>query len=165
VTTSDAIRLAVAAVAVAAALALPTDPQNVPRPAPETSIPAPSAALADKARPVAASLADATDAERATWAEVWSKVAATVAAEGKTDEAIFGTSRATRSYLVAALEIGWRRIGGVEHGRFPDLKRTVEAYLADPAVLGKDDAAMSDADRQRFIDAANALAFVALRRG
>lgn len=124
---------------------------------------APAAPVAAKARPIAEALAGATPAERAVWREVWRKAGASAGAApppAPTPGTVFisDSVKSMRVFLSAALDIGWRRIGGVEGGRFPKLKAAVESFLGDPEILGRDDVQMTDAIRAQWKAACEAVA-------
>jgi hypothetical protein len=135
-----------------------------PPPAPPLAVP--SAALAAKVRDVAKALAAAPLGDRLVWAEVWSKAGKTIALESPiTGEPLFTDAKSLRAFTIAALEIGWHRINGVEPGRYPNLREAVEEFLKDPAVLGRDDVSADAAMRTQYGEACHAIAWAGLGRG
>lgn len=155
-------RVPAAIACLALALAVP----RAARPAPGGDGPVASTLL-DKARPIAAALATATPVERAVWAEVWTKAGRVAEAveSAATGDLVVSDTRTLRAFLVAALDIGWKRIAGVNRDRFPGLKPAVEAFLADPEVIGRDDVAIDDAVRAKWRAACQAVAWAGVPRG
>lgn len=147
-----------------AAFGIPTLP-NVSRPVTPTPADASESDLLDKAKPIAAALGKANDVDRALWAHVWEAIAVVIAAEAKTNEPVITNTKELRLFTVASLEFAWRRIGGVREGQYPALREAVEQFLADPAVLGKDDVLLDAAYRQRYVDACKAIAYAGRNRG
>jgi len=132
---------------------------------PGPTVTPPPAELASKAAPIGAALAGASMADRLVWAEVWEKAGKAAAGETPDGEPIFTTTRGMRAFTVAALDVAWRRIRGVQPGNYPKLREAVEAFLADPAVLGREDVAASEDDRRRYEAACKAIAWAGLPRG
>jgi len=131
--------------------------------APDPQVIQPVGELQVKAAPIAEALAGATLADRLVWAEIWEK-SAKIAAAG-TSEPVFADTKSMRAYTVVALDIGWRRLQGVTPGKYPRLKAAVEAFLADPSVLGRDEVAATDEDRRKYAEACKAIAWAGMRRG
>jgi hypothetical protein len=132
------------------------------RPQPEHD--APAAGLADKLAPVAKVLQQASHVDRALWAEVWEKSAKTVAGDDS-GEAVLTDTKSLRIFTVICLDIAWHRIGGNEPGKYAGLREAVEAFLNDPAVLGRDDVPVTPELRKKYIDAAHGLAWAGINRG
>jgi len=126
---------------------------------------APPVELQDKTAAVAIALANAGEVDRALWAEVWEKAAAAVEAEGTTDEAFVRNTTEVRAFTIAALEVAWNRLRGPDPTRYPGLGKAVEDYLADPAILGRDDVTIDAAYRARYGKACRALAYAGRKRG
>lgn len=121
--------------------------------------------LLDKAKPIAAALAKADDVDRALWASTWEKVGEVVAEEATSSEPVITNTKELRWFTIATLEFAWRRMGNVREGEYPALRDAVEAFLADPAVIGKDEVVIDAAYRQRYADACRAIAYAGRNRG
>jgi hypothetical protein len=138
------------------------------RPAKQADVtppPAPATDLAAKAAPVAAALGQLSPVDRAVWAEVWSKTAKAARAEGTTSEAVFTDTKSLRQLTVIALEISWRRVQGVSKDKYPGLKEAVEAFMADPTVLGRDEVSTTDVILRQYAEACETIAWVGMNRG
>ena len=81
---------------------------------PGPTVTPPPAELASKAAPIGAALAGASMADRLVWAEVWEKAGKAAAGETPDGEPIFTTTRGMRAFTVAALDVAWRRVQGVQ---------------------------------------------------
>lgn len=158
--TSHVLRAGAAVILVWFALYGIESPQTVPQPERD----APASDLADKLAPVAKALRFATPVDRALWAEVWEKAAKTVAGD-ESGEVILTDTKSLRMFTVLCLDIAWHRIGGNEPGKYAGLRDAVEAFLSDPAVLGKDDVAVTPELRKKYTDAANGLAWAGINKG
>ena len=132
---------------------------------PDPQVPPPAAELVAKVAPIGVALAGAPMADRLVWAEVWEKAGKAAAGEMPGGEPVFTDTRGMRAFTVVALDVGWRRLQGVKPGRYPALRGAVEAFLADPAVLGRDDVPATDVDRRRYAEACRAIAWAGLPRG
>ncbi len=126
---------------------------------------APSGDLLAKVAPVASALSGADDVDRAAWAAAWERAAVVVEGEGTTDVPVITNSKELRAYTVAAMDVAWRRLAGVKHGKYPKLHDAIEAFLADPAVLGKDEVVLDEQARSRYAAACRALAYAGRNRG
>lgn len=138
------------------------------RPAPQPEHDAPASDIAEKLAPVAKALRQASAVDRALWAEVWEKAAKVVAGDevGQYgNEVIFTDTKSLQVFTVICLDIAWHRIGGNEPGKYAGLREATEAFLADPAVLGRDDVALTADIRKAYIRAAQALAYAGINRG
>lgn len=140
---------------------------GVPIPAPRAPVipDSPSGDLLSKVAPVAVALAGATEADRAVWAAAWEHAATVAETEGTTDVPVLTNSRELRAWTVMTMDVAWRRLGGVKPGAYPDLQAAIEAFLADPAVMGKDDVPLDEAGKARYAAACRALAYAGRRRG
>jgi hypothetical protein len=67
--------------------------------------------------------------------------------------------RSLRAFQIVALDVAWRRIGGVAAGRYPGLRDGTEAAFAE--VLGMDDVTVDAALRGRYVALVRALAWAA----
>lgn len=158
------MKIALAAVAAAllcfAVVGLPS------RPAPDAApVPATGGELDKLAASVAVVVAKFSPADRAVWAEVWEKTSKAAAAEGTTEERLFVNTTGMRSFTIAALEVAWRRIQGVQPDQYPGLKKAVEDFLADPKVLGRDEITATDAVCKQYAEACLAIAYAGQKRG
>jgi hypothetical protein len=109
--------------------------------------------------PVRAALASASMRDRATWAETWMKSGVVVAADNVQSAPVLADVRSLRAFQVVALDVAWRRIGGVAPGKYPGLKDGVEAAFAE--VLGLDDVTVDASLRERYVALVRALAWAA----
>jgi len=109
--------------------------------------------------PVKAALATASPQDRAVWAEVWVKSGVVVAADNVHATPVLSDVRSLRAFQIVALDVAWRRIGGVAAGRYPGLRDGTEAAFAE--VLGMDDVTVDAALRGRYVALVRALAWAA----
>jgi len=109
--------------------------------------------------PVKVALSSASLRDRAIWAEVWVKSGIVVAADNVHATPILPDVRSLRAFQIVALDVAWRRIGGINAGRYPGLKDGTEAAFAD--VLGMDDVAVDASLRERYVALVRALAWAA----
>ena len=109
--------------------------------------------------PVRTALASASMRDRAVWAETWMKSGIVVAADNVHSTPVLADVRALRAFQVVALDVAWRRIGGVSPGKYPGLKDGVEAAFAE--VLGLDDVTVDASLRERYLALVRALAWAA----
>ena len=126
---------------------------------------APPAATAALVAPVAKALASASHVDRCLWAEVWTKAAEVVEGDATDSEVIFTDTRGLRLFTVLTLDLEWRRIAGNQPGKYAGLREATEAFLSDPAILGRDDVALSAEIRAKYVAAAKALAWAGVNRG
>jgi hypothetical protein len=75
-------------------------------------------------------------------------------------ETVFTDSRSLRGFVVLSLDIGWRRLGGNQPGKYAGLRDAVESAFS--AVIGKEDLPVTPDLRKRFADLCRALAWAAL---
>ena len=78
---------------------------------------------------------------------------------------IFTDTRGLRLFTVLTLDLAWRRIAGNQPGKYAGLREATEAFLSDPAILGRDDVALSAEIRAKYVAAAKALAWAGVNRG
>lgn len=134
-------------------------------------IPVPPAAdttpgdLLNKVAPVAVALANASDVDRAVWAEVWEKAAKAAEAEDDPADPLFRTTKDVRAFTVAAADVAWKRLAGVKPGEYPLLQQAIESFMADPKVIGKDDVIVDAAFKAQYAAACRALAYAGRKRG
>jgi hypothetical protein len=154
-------RIAAAALIVAAAwgkvpmpsLALPSVVQSV-------KVETPSDAMQLKVKPVADAFASAPMSDRMLWAQLWSKAAVVVGGDAVVGEVVFTDTRSLRAFVVLALDIGWRRIGGNQPGKYAGLRDATEAAFAN--VIGKDVVTVTPELRKDFAELCRAIAWAAL---
>jgi hypothetical protein len=109
--------------------------------------------------PVKTALSSASMRDRAIWAEVWLKSGIVVAADNVHATPILPDVRSLRAFQVVALDVAWRRIGGIGSGRYPGLRDGTEAAFAE--VLGLDDVPIDATMRGRYVALVRALAWAA----
>jgi hypothetical protein len=154
-------RIAAAVLIVAAAwgkvplpsLALPAAGQAV-------KVETPSDAMQATVKPVADAFASAPMSDRMLWAQLWTKAAAVAGGDAIVGEVVFTDTRSLRSFVVLALDIGWRRIGGNQPGKYAGLREATEAAFAN--VVGKDVVTVTPELRQQFAELCRAIAWAAL---
>jgi len=129
-------------------------------PRPDTAPPSP---MGDKVGPVAEIIGTMNDVDRALWAECWEKSARVVEGDVGAKEPVLTDTRSLRMFTVLAGEIAWHRIGGNAPGKYPELSKRLEEFLA--AVIGTDDVPLTDAIRTHYIEAARALAYAGRNGG
>ena len=135
------------------------------RPAPQPDHDVPSHVDSDKLAAVAKALKQASAVDRALWAEVWEKASKVAAGDATEKEVVFTDTKSLRMFTILCLDLAWHRIGGNEPGKYSGLRDAVEAFLADPAVLGKDDVPVTPAIRQAYVEATKAIAYAGINRG
>lgn len=135
------------------------------RPVPQPDHDVPSNVDGDKLAAVAKALRQASAVDRALWAEVWEKASKVAAGDATAQEVVFTDTKSLRMFTVICLDLAWHRIGGNQPGKYAGLRDAVEAFLADPAVLGKDDVAVTPAIRTAYVEATKALAYAGINRG
>ena len=105
----------------------------------------------------------ASDIDRALWAQVWAKVAVTAAGDSDSVEIVFSDSRALRAFQIIALNIAWKRLAGNQTGKYAGLGEACEKAFDD--TLGKDAQPVTPAIRAKFVALANALAWCGINKG
>lgn len=153
-------RLAAAALLIAAAwgkIPLPRLPEAAVQ---TVTVETPSAAMQSTVRPVAEAFSSAPMPDRMLWAQLWNKSAVVVAGDAVMGEVAFSDTRSLRAFVVLALDIGWRRIGGNQPGKYAGLREATEAAFAN--VVGKDAVPVTPELRTRFAELCKALAWAAL---
>ena len=129
---------------------------------PAVSVETPSADMQAVVAPVAHALRNAPLGDRLTWARVWEKVAIVAAGDAINGEVVFTDTRSMAAYTSLALEIGWRRLGKVEPGYYPELRAAVEGVMRDVLTL---DVKPVDAElRKKYAAVAKAIAWAGLPR-
>jgi hypothetical protein len=156
-------RVAAAALLIAAAWGkVPLPSFSVPAAVPAVTVETPSDEMQAVVAPVAHALRNAPLGDRMTWARVWEKVAIVAAGDAINGEVVFTDTRSLAAYTKLALEIGWRRLGKVEPGYYPELRAAVEGVMRDVLTL---DVKPVDAElRKKYAVVAKAIAWAGLPR-
>jgi hypothetical protein len=111
-------------------------------------------------KPIAEAFTSAPMSDRLLWANLWSKAAVVVNGDAFTGEVVFTDTRSLRAFVVLSLDIGWRRIGGNQPGKYAGLREATESAFAN--VIGKDVATVTPELRKRFSELCRAIAWAAL---
>ena len=132
---------------------------------PQPDLDVPANVDGDKIADVAKALKQASAVDRALWAEAWEKASKVAAGDATEQEVVFTDTKSLRLFTVICLDIAWHRIGGNEPVKYAGLRDAVEAFLADPTVLGKDDVAVTPAIRTAYVNATKAIAYAGINKG
>jgi len=124
---------------------------------------APDADMLAKTDAVQRVMRAAKAGDRMVWAELWRKAGSVAAGDETATEVIFTDTRALRGYTAIALEIGWRRIGGVEAGRYDGLREAVEKAFAE--TIGMEIKPVTPEIRARYVSLCKAIAWAGINRG
>jgi hypothetical protein len=155
-------RVAAAGLLIAAAWGqIPMPSLAVPAVAPSITVPTPSPEAQRLVEPVRAALAGLPADKRALWAATWSKASLVVEAEGATSVAVLTDTPSLRVLTTTALDIAWRRIGGVPPGSVAGLREAVEAAMR--SALGLDAVPVTPDVRSRYAEVARAIAWASTR--
>jgi hypothetical protein len=155
-------RVAAACLVIAAAWGkIPMPSFEVPAVAPSVTVPTPSPEAQRLVEPVREALAGLPADKRALWAATWSKAALVAEAEGATSVAVFTDTPSLRVLTTMALDIAWRRIGGVPPGGVEGLREAVEAAMR--SALGLDAVPVTPDVRRRYAEVARAIAWAGTR--
>lgn len=100
-------------------------------------------------------------ADRALWAQTWSKAGVVVAGDAVTTAVVFTDTRSLRDFTGLSLDIAWRRIGQHQPGSNEPLRQAVEAAYAQ--VLGKDVVPVTADIRSRYGELVKAIAWAGTR--
>lgn len=155
-------RLAAAGLIVAAAWgkiplpSFPTAPSVVTYPAVAT----PSDEMRASVTGVVDAFRSAPISDRLVWSQVWAKAAIVVEGDAVLTETVFTDTRSLRGFVVLAIDIGWRRLGGNPPGKYSGLREAVESAFA--SVIGAEDVPVTPDLRKRFAELCRALAWAAL---
>lgn len=153
-------RVAAAALLIAAAWGVVPMPKfPVPTPV-SIAVETPTADLQEIVEPIGQAMKAAPLGDRMLWASLWSKAAVVVAGDAVTTEVAFTDTRSLRLFTVLALDLGWRRIGGNQPGKYADLRTACEGAFG--AVLGTDIVPVTPELRKRYADLCRAIAWAAL---
>ena len=155
-------RLAAAGLIVAAAWgkiplpSFPTAPSVVTYPVVAT----PSDEMRASVTGVVDAFRSAPISDRLVWSQVWAKAAVVVEGDAVLTETVFTDTRSLRGFVVLAIDIGWRRLGGNPPGKYSGLREAVESAFA--SVIGAEDVPVTPDLRKRFAELCRALAWAAL---
>ncbi len=152
-------RLAAAALLIAAAWGKVPMPK-FPQPTVSITVETPTADLQQTVAPIAEAMKSAPMGDRLLWAAIWSKSAVVVAGDAVTTEVAFTDTRSLRLFTVLALDLGWRRIGQNQPGKYADLRTATEAAFA--GVVGTEIVPVTPELRARYADLCRAIAWAAL---
>jgi hypothetical protein len=128
---------------------------------PAPSIPTPSTTMRDAVQPVTAAMANASQADRNLFADVWVKVGRVVSQEDSASPLIVDT-RTLREFVRIAATIGWNRLGNKRPGEVPNLDAACDKAFS--SVLGMEAKPLDAGMRGRFDELCEALAWAALQR-
>ena len=135
---------------------LPTAPSVVTYPAVAT----PSDEMRASVTGVVDAFRSAPISDRLVWSQVWAKAAVVVEGDAVLTETVFTDTRSLRGFVVLAIDIGWRRLGGNPPGKYSGLREAVESAFA--SVIGAEDVPVTPDLRKRFAELCRALAWAAL---
>lgn len=157
-------RVAAAALILAAAWGkVPMPTIQVPSVVPAVSVDTPSDEMLRVVTPIADVMKSASAVDRALWAQLWSKAAVVVAGDAVSTEVVFTDTRSLRAFTVLALDIGWRRIGANQAGKYAGLREATEAAFAQ--VLGPNEVAVTKELRARYAELCRAIAWAGVGKG
>jgi hypothetical protein len=131
-----------------------------PQPTVSITVETPTADLQQTVAPIAEAMKSAPMGDRLLWAAIWSKSAVVVAGDAVTTEVAFTDTRSLRLFTVLALDLGWRRIGQNQPGKYADLRTATEAAFA--GVVGTEIVPVTPELRARYADLCRAIAWAAL---
>lgn len=152
-------RIAAAALLIAAAWGKVPLPK-FPQPTVSITVETPTADLQQTVAPIAEAMKSAPMGDRLLWASLWSKSAVVVAGDAVTTEVAFTDTKSLRLFTVLALDLGWRRIGKNQPGKYADLRTATEAAFA--SVVGTEIVPVTPELRARYADLCRAIAWAAL---
>lgn len=157
-------RVAAAALVLAAAWGkVPMPTLALPSVVPAVSVDTPSDEMLRVVTPIADVMKSASAVDRALWAQLWSKAAVVVAGDAVSTEVVFTDTRSLRAFTVLALDIGWRRLGANQAGKYAGLREATEAAFAQ--VLGPNEVAVTKELRARYAELCKAIAWAGVGKG
>ena len=158
------MRLAAAALLIAAAWGkVPMPTLAVPSVAPAVVVDTPSDEMQRVVTPIADVMRNASAVDRALWAQLWSKAAIVVAGDAVSTEVVFTDTRSLRAFTVLALDLGWRRLGANQPGKYAGLREATEAAFAQ--VLGPNEVPVTKELRARYAELCKAIAWAGVGKG
>lgn len=157
-------RVAAAALILAAAWGkVPMPTLALPSVVPAVSVDTPSDEMQRVVTPIADVMKSASAVDRALWAQLWSKAAVVVAGDAVSTEVVFTDTRSLRAFTVLALDIGWRRLGANQAGKYAGLREATEAAFAQ--VLGPNEVPVTKELRARYAELCKAIAWAGVGKG
>ena len=158
------MRLAAAVLLIAAAWGkVPMPTLAVPSVAPAVVVDTPSDEMQRVVTPIADVMRNASAVDRALWAQLWSKAAIVVAGDAVSTEVVFTDTRSLRAFTVLALDLGWRRLGANQPGKYAGLREATEAAFAQ--VLGPNEVPVTKELRARYAELCKAIAWAGVGEG
>ena len=136
---------------------------KMPAGAATITVETPSNAMQQVVTPIADALKSAPMGDRMLWAQVWSKAAVVAAGDAVTTEVVFTDTKSLRAFTVIALDIGWRRLGGNQSGKYAGLREATEGAFAQ--VLGKAEVPVTKDLRDRYAELCRAIAWAGVNGG
>ena len=159
-------RLAAAVLLIAAAwgkVPMPTWPIVTVGPSVTVKVETPSDEMQRVVTPIADVMRNASAVDRALWAQLWSKAAIVVAGDAVSAEVVFTDTRSLRAFTVLALDLGWRRLGANQPGKYAGLREATEAAFAQ--VLGPNEVPVTKELRARYAELCKAIAWAGVGKG
>ena len=135
---------------------------SAPSSAPVLGVDEPSKEMKKIVESIAKIMRSADHVDRALWAQVWSKAAKAVEADGTDDAVLWPDTTKLRQLTATALRIGWRRIGGNKEGKYAGLSEETEAAFA--AVLTVRQQTVDPTLRSKYVELCRAVAWAGLGR-
>jgi hypothetical protein len=86
-----------------------------------------------------------------------------VAGDAVSTEVVFSDTKSLRAFTVLALEIGWRRIGANQPGKYAGLREATEAAFA--GVIGMNEVPVTKDVRTRYAELCKAIAWAGVNGG
>lgn len=158
------MRLAAAGLLIAAAWGkVPLPSFAVPNVAPAVFVDTPSDEMQRVVTPIADVMRNASAVDRALWAQLWSKAAIVVAGDAVSTEVVFTDTRSLRAFTVLALDLGWRRLGANQPGKYAGLREATESAFAQ--VLGPNEVPVTKELRARYAELCRAIAWAGVGKG
>lgn len=133
-----------------------------PKTAPALKFPEPSAEMKEAVSKVAFALRSANDVDRALWAQVWAKAGKAAAADSTDDKIVWKDTNQLRQFTETALRIGWRRLGGNQHGKYDGLSEAVESAFS--GILSNRVQPVNSEIRQKYESLCYAIAWAGIGR-
>lgn len=156
-------RIAAALLLIAAAWGKIPMPSMPTAPVAPVTVETPSDEMQTLVQPIGKALAGLNPADRALWAQTWSKAAVVVAGDAVTTEVAFTDSRSLRLFTTLAIDIAWRRIGQHAPGSVAGLREAVEAAYG--TAIGTDVVPVTADVRARYVAFAKAVAWAGVNGG
>jgi hypothetical protein len=158
------MRLAAAGLLIAAAWGkVPMPTLAVPSVAPVVAVDTPSDEMQRVVTPIADVMRNASAVDRALWAQLWSKAAIVVAGDAVSTEVVFTDTRSLRAFTVLALDLGWRRLGANQPGKYAGLREATEVAFAQ--VIGPNEVPVTKELRARYAELCRAIAWAGVGKG